>query len=393
MKILLVSNTYPTSDISGVGTLVFELFSEATRRGFEVRVVTRDAGRGQNSRILSTGGPKMLFPLSALVSYLRLTRSWVPDVVHVHESDGVGLVLWIRLMRELGRASGASRVVATLQVSYAEERRAVRPLSALGRIVSTPTGSERIFKYLRAPLHALLGRLTATLADRVVAPSEVTAAELSRDYGSDGVVVLPNGIRGTPAESEAEKDMPPSVLFVGRLRTRKAVAVLLESMSLLRAEGVETKLVVVGSGEQEDLLRSRCRELLLEDRVEFMGNVERSELAGFYQRASVFCLPSTYEGLPLAILEAMAAGLPVVSTGVSGTPEAVDDGETGLLVAPEDAEALAQALGRLLGDSDLQMRMGQQARARFEQLFAIERVAARHFELFEEMVATLRMNQ
>ena len=92
-------------------------------------------------------------------------------------------------------------------------------------------------------------------------------------------------------------------------------------------------------------------------------------------------------------LEAMAAGLPVVSTGVSGNPEAVDDGETGLLVAPEDAEALAQALGRLLGDSDLQMRMGRQARARFEQLFAIEQVAARHFELFEEMVATLRMNQ
>ena len=387
MKILLVSNTYPTSDISGVGTLVFELFSEATRRGLEVRVVTRDAGRGLKSRVLSTGGPKMLFPLAALVSYLKLTRSWVPDVVHVHESDGVGLVLWIRLMRELGRASGASRVATTLQVSYAEERRAVRPLWSLGRIVSTPTGSERIFKYLRAPLHALLGRLSATLADRVIAPSQVTAAELSRDYGVDDVVVVPNGIRGTLPQSEVEKDVPASVLFVGRLRTRKAVAVLLEAMSLLRAEGVQTKLVVVGSGEQEALLRSRCRELLLDDRVELMGNVERSELANFYQRASVFCLPSTYEGLPLAILEAMAAGIPVVSTRVSGMPEAVVDGETGLLVAPEDAEALAQALYRLLGDSDLRLRMGEESRARFERLFAIERVAAMHFELFEKMVS------
>ena len=119
----------------------------------------------------------------------------------------------------------------------------------------------------------------------------------------------------------------------------------------------------------------------------FVGNVERSELTDFYQRASVFCLPSTYEGLPLAILEAMAAGLPVVSTRVSGMPEAVVEGETGLLVAPEDAGALARALARLLGDRDLQRRMGEQARARFERLFAIEGVAAKHFDLFQEIVS------
>ena len=384
MKLLLVSNTYPTTDISGVGTLVFELAREAVDRGVEVRVLTR-AAEADGRFVLAAGGPKALFPLSVARLFLRLTRDWVPDVVHVHESDGIALILLVRLCRELGLRTGRSRVAATLQVSYARERRAVRPLRSLGRIVSRPARSEKVFKYLRAPLHAFLGRLTAHLADVVIAPSEVTASELRADYGPRDVVVLPNGIRAGEAPTRRGSEEPPTVLFVGRLRTRKAVCVLLEALALLRARGRYAKLQVAGSGEQREELVARVGELGLGDQVEFLGAVPRSEIDRHYAAASVFCMPSTYEGLPLAILEAMAAGLPVVSTTISGIPEAVPDGSCGLLGPPEDAEALADHLERLLGDSDLRAEMGAAARERFERLFTIERVAGLHFDLFESL--------
>jgi glycosyltransferase involved in cell wall biosynthesis len=103
--------------------------------------------------------------------------------------------------------------------------------------------------------------------------------------------------------------------------------------------------------------------------------------------ADVFCLPSTYEGLPLAILEAMASGLPVVATAVSGNPEAVEDGVTGLLVPPESAAALAKALVALLGDRARREAMGAAARRRVAERFSIEAVADRYLALLERLAA------
>ena len=123
MKLLLVSNTYPPGDISGVGTLVFELAAEARRRRVDVRVLTRRAVLEAATGVVSTGGAKLLFPLLAAFRCLGIVRRWVPDVIHVHESDGVLIVLMVRLGRLLRRPWGRCRIVATLQVSYVEERR------------------------------------------------------------------------------------------------------------------------------------------------------------------------------------------------------------------------------------------------------------------------------
>ena len=104
-----------------------------------------------------------------------------------------------------------------------------------------------------------------------------------------------------------------------------------------------------------------------------------------YAAADVFCLPSLYEGFPLAILEAMAAGLPVVATSVAGNPEAVEDGVHGRLVEAEDAAGLAVALLDLIEDEDARRRMGRQARQRVEEEFSIERIGSAYRELWEEL--------
>ena len=389
MKLLLVSNTYPPDDISGVGTLVFGLAAEARRRGSHVRVLTRRRSVAAESAreeedLLEARGPKIFFPLAAGLCFLRLVRGWTPEVIHVHESDGVVIVLLTRLGRLFGRRWGRSRIVATLQVSYAEERRSVRPIRVEGEVVSRPVRSEKLFAWLRAPILSVLGRISGRLADAVIAPSAVTAGELRRDYGIDSIEVVPNGILG--------RDVSPfqaastTVLFVGRLRTRKAVAVLLEALGLLRKERVAVDLRIVGNGEQEEELRRQCQALGLEESVDFVGAVARDEMDAHYASAAIFCLPSIYEGFPLAILEAMAGGLPVVSTTVSGIPEAVEDGTTGMLVEPEDARGLAAALGSLLAQPGLRRSMGTAGRQRFDREFSIERVAGLHFVIYESLL-------
>jgi len=390
MRVIVVSNTYPPADISGVGTLVAELVAALDRAGHEARAVVRRAPPG-DPRAIALGGPKLLFPLHAALAVRHLARSRPIDIVHVHESDGAAVVLLARLARLLRRPLGRARIVATLQVSYRRERRAVRPVHADGRVVSRPTAGERVFAWLRAPVHAVLGRLTARLADAVVAPSRATARELEEDYGARDVEVIANGIASPPGLSARRAaGADATVLFVGRLRTRKAVAVLLQAFARVAEAEPAARLVVLGDGEQRRALESQHRGLGLGERVSLAGAVPRSEIADWLGRADVFCLPSTYEGFPLAILEAMAAGLPVVATRVAGVPEAVEDGASGLLVEPEDAAGLAAALLALIRDPARRRALGERGRAVLAERFAIGDVCRRYVELFERVARSGR---
>ena len=383
MRILLVSNTYPPADISGVGVLVAALAAELRRRGHRAVVLTRQPAGGED--VIGVPGPKVLFPLLAGLRFLGLGRQPF-DVVHVLESDGVAVALAVRLARWLRLPQGRPRVVATLHVSYVAERRSVRPLRADGRVVSRPAASERVFAWLRAPLHAALGRSTARLADAVVVLSHAAAAELARDYGARAAAVIPNGVPQAPALQGPRAAGGQVVLFVGRLRTRKAVAVLLAAMAKVRAELPHARLVVVGDGEQRAALAAQVAALGLGDAVELAGALGRDATQARLESADVFCLPSTYEGFPMVILEAMAAGLPVVATAVAGVPEAVRDGETGLLVAPEDATGLAAALVAVLGDPQRARAMGEAGRRLLAERFTIGHATAAYLKLWESLV-------
>jgi glycosyltransferase involved in cell wall biosynthesis len=385
MRLLIVTNTYPPAEITGVGALVYELAQQLTAEGHDAVVLTREAPR-EDSCAVATGGRKILFPWNAGWRFLRLAREKPFDLVHVHESDGVLVALALRLARWFKHPAGQARLMVTLQVSYRRERLSVRPICADGSIVSRPTAGERLFAWGRAPLLSLLGRFTAQLAEAVVAPSRVTAHELEEDYGAQGVVVIPNGVPEIPETSRQNTDLErPVMLYAGRLRTRKAVAVLVEAFATLRHRR-SASLVIAGDGEHREALEERVRALGLEGSVLFLGAIPRPDMLRWYATADIFCLPSLYEGFPVAILEAMAAGLPVVSTTVSGIPEAVADGATGLLVPPENATALAAALDRLAGNEVLRERMGEAGRRRVRETFAISKVCAAYMDQWQKLV-------
>ncbi len=370
MRVLLIANTLPPRDVSGVGEQVLQLAAGLAALGDEVEVLGR-RGPGHPG---GAAGPKVLFPLAIVPAAWRALRRFRPHVVEVHESDGAFAALLVRAVR--GSSEPRPLLVALLQVSYVEELRAVRPLvDGAGRVLGRPGSAERRFRRFKAPFQILLGLITARAADRVLAPSAATAGEIRRDYRVERVGVVPNVTGGLPLAAgdagdagDAEGE-PGYLLFVGRLRIRKGVEVLLEALVELRRSFPAAVLKIAGGGEHGAALERRAAELGLRDAVVFLGSCDGSRVRRLLAGAAALAVPSIYEGMPLVVLEAMAAGVPVVASAVSGIPEVVVDGETGWLVPPESPAALAAALGEALADPAEAARRGAAGRRRAAELY------------------------
>jgi glycosyltransferase involved in cell wall biosynthesis len=173
------------------------------------------------------------------------------------------------------------------------------------------------------------------------------------------------------------------VLSVARLVPHKGHAVLLRALARLRDDGLPLRAVIAGEGPERDGLRALADELGLHGLVDFTGAVSQEELPGLYAEADVFCLPTLAEAVGVVNMEAMATGLPVVSSRLMGVPELVEDGSTGLLVTPGRDGELAAALRRLAEDPDLRRRLGQQGRRKVAAEFDSGREAARLSVLLE----------
>lgn len=184
----------------------------------------------------------------------------------------------------------------------------------------------------------------------------------------------------------------PSVFALGRLTPKKNPLALLEAFAIVRTELPEARLTLVGDGELRDSVAQRIRQLKLDDSVVLTGALpqgdalERMAQHWVFAQHSVTASDGDQEGLPVAILEAMALRLPVVSTLHSGIPEAVDEGETGYLVREHDFEAMAERLIRLLKDPVLRERMREAARGRMNGRFCLDRRMERISELVNEVL-------
>jgi glycosyltransferase involved in cell wall biosynthesis len=170
---------------------------------------------------------------------------------------------------------------------------------------------------------------------------------------------------------------PDRILAVGRLDHIKGFEHLVEACGVLARSGVPFRCDIVGSGPLEAALRARIERLGLAERVRLLGPQKQEVVRGLLQQAGIFALPSVVtprgdrDGIPVALMEAMASGAPVVSTRVSGIPELVDHEATGLLARPADAADFAACLERLLRDPALARRLAERARRHVEEEFEI----------------------
>ena len=242
-------------------------------------------------------------------------------------------------------------------------------------------------------------RFLTTLAFRCgvvpVAIGDEVAASIARVHGVSGGPCIPYGIdvqscRTTPAvRAQWRQQLELSAgdvvyVNVARLAPQKNQALLLDAFGALLKRGAQAVLLVVGAGDLRGDLERQAGLLGLQDRVRFLG--ARADVPGILAASDVFVLSSVYEGNPLSVMEAMAAGKPVVSTAVGGVAEAVRDGVTGRLVPPGDAAALATAMAELGADEDERRRLGAAAALEAAQRFDVAIMVRNYEELYARLL-------
>ena len=305
-------------------------------------------------------------PLRFISSALSLanamfTRRYNYDVVHIHQQSWFGLfaVLFARLLR----------------------KSSLIKLPNVGNF-GIPGMRNQRFGWLRIRL--------LKLADGIISMSEESGRELaSIGYSPARIFWSTNGIsvgeRPDSCKRHHEKDEPVRVIFIGRLMEQKGVVPLLHAWKrVLNSVSVPCILELWGDGPLASEIRAVCDKLELSDHVVMKGHVTgvREKLG----QADVFVLPSLNEGNSNALLEAMAASLPFVATGVGGTPLLVGSEGEPWLCDPGDTEALAQKLERLLDESALRKKLGLAMRLRIERYFDIRRVAASYTSAYRCLV-------
>jgi len=303
------------------------------------------------------------------------------------------------LVHDLGMTcKGDLRVLSRLARLLRQER--IRILftfmfhpTVLGRVVGwlchvpVRISSERVMAW-EGRGRRLLNQWTVPLATHVVAVSERVAAYAAREFRipPDRLITIVNGVdleHFRPVMRERDAG-PPVIGCTARLHRKSDHATLLRAFARLSARWPEARLLLVGHGPEGPRLRALADALGVSPRVHFLG--EQPDVAPYLAQMDLYVQASMAEGMPNSVLEAMATGLPVVATAVGGTPELVLDGQTGLLVAPGDPSALADALLALLADRRLAESLGRAGRARVEAHFGEQLMIQQMEALLDRLV-------
>jgi glycosyltransferase involved in cell wall biosynthesis len=222
-------------------------------------------------------------------------------------------------------------------------------------------------------------RWTLQVPDIVVVLAKVELAAYRAFVPEQNVVAHPNGIDCRPyavvPTVTSTPDQPLRLVYIGRVAREKGLYETLQGMRLAHELGVDARLVVAGGGPEEPRLRRYAQALGIGSRVCFVGPVFGTDKIKLLGGADAMLLPSYSEGLPYALLEAMAAGIPVIATPVGAIPDVVSDGIHGFLVPPRDGKAIAESLAILAGDRERLSWMSRACRRRVRAAFSIERLA------------------
>jgi glycosyltransferase involved in cell wall biosynthesis len=239
-------------------------------------------------------------------------------------------------------------------------------------------------------------RVAATLSDSVVAVSHLLARQLRRDLwlSTDRAVTIPNGVRQMPVTSSSLREElrltagDQLVVAVGNLYPVKGHTYLLGALGLLAARFPRLHVAIAGRGDLADPLLAEARRLQVTQRFHLLGL--RSDIGNVLAASDIFVLPSLSEGVPLALLEAMLAGKPVVATAVGEVPTVLEGGHAGVVVRPGDAAVLADALASLLSDPAEARRLGAAAAARASEAYTLSSMLDRYAALYEKALSPAR---
>ena len=379
--VVIVTPYFPPKG-GGLEKYAFEIGRRLVHEhGWRVVVITSGERSGADEKAQTDGLTVYRLGYGLKISNTPLSYEWParirrilqeerPDIINIHSPvPGIGNIA--------SSLSGGIPVVVTYHAGSMKKGRLLPDIL--------------IAAYERTLLPLMLRR-----ADAVVSSSSRLKSGFLKQYRDKCTIIAPGADSGLFKPDLAKRPRDPTVLFaagLSRAEQHKGLGTLIEAMGIVKGRIRDARLVVAGDGDMRAEYEAQVRRRGLEGCVSFVGRLNGDALVGGYQRAHVFALPTRNDSSPIVIIEAMASGLPVVSTTVGDIPEIIQEGETGFLVAPGDAVALAEKLIMLLGDPSRAEVMGAAARAVAVKDFSWSERADRYDKLFDTVQKKLYITQ
>lgn len=371
---MIMSTPFPPED--GIGNYVYGLSSKLINLGHKVTIITRGnlfkTRREFIDDICVIKPPFFpLYPFHIQFHGLFLNRIFKKmggefDIVHIH-SPLSPLI------------STSLPIIATIHTPM---------------LIDTKKRTDET-KDIRARIEQLMGRYISfhiemdliERANTITTVAHSVAMEL-REYGlnSKDVEVIGNGVDEkvfTPIKNKVDEKY---ILYSGRLDYRKGLFDLIESSKIICQVHPEISFVITGKGILIEKLKRRVNESGLKKNFNFVGFVSREKLIQLYQQATIYVLPSHYEGLPTVLLEAMACGCPIVATSVSGNLDVLTQGHDGILVPPKSPDKIAEAVLKLLDDEKMRNTLGINARNTIENRFTWSIISKKFLHFYNSLI-------
>lgn len=367
----VISTAFPPEE--GIGYYAYNLSQQLLERGHRVTLITR--GSVTRERFTYDGIEVLKLPyLPVYPFHVDVHGRFVARALSEMESN----LDLVHLHSPLSPpVDTALPVVATVHTSIVEDTKQMQDgnVGELYQKLLARVSSRRIITD------------QCRTADRITTVAHSVAGELAEYYDVDDALVLGNAVNLEEFDGLDSGGTEPFVLYVGRIHYRKGVADFLDAAErIARTRDVRFKLV--GQGPLEEKMHQKAADLGIDDRTEFLGYVDRDRLVELFGQATVYVLPSHYEGLPTTMLEAMAARTPVVASEVSGVPDVIDDGENGLLIPPREPSRIADSVGRLLDDPAMRERLSAAGRETVEQGYTWESIGREFESLYRTLVGS-----
>ena len=351
--ILRIVHTVSSLDMGGMEHFVLRLVLSQRQVGMESSVMTFKRGvllqTAHNMAVpvnLIDSKSKTLRILKCLITFKRIK----PDIVHAHNPTSLQYAI-------LSKLTSNSHIIIT---DHAQTKGIIRNQSLIERY----------------------------LTDIVVAVSKHTADKSTLQGKKPGISIIHNGIdikkyniERIDIRNKLKLGDNFTAIMVASFTQVKGYDILLKSINILINNGFSFIMMLVGDGPEYNSIELLSKNLNInKDYIRFLGN--RNDVFDLLNASDMFILPSRLEGLPISILEAMSQRLPVIATNVGGIPELVIDGETGILIPPNDPLALAEAMKRMISDPDMRRRMGEAGYQRVASEFSFERMTRQYEELY-----------
>ena len=367
---LKVVHVVLSMDCGGLERIVLDLVTQGLERGQQVGVVCVERFGPLEPEVKARGGwvacawKSPGIRLGTVVQLGRIFRKHRAEIIHTHQ---IGALLYA------GPAALLSLNAPVVHTEHGKYYEGLTHKRNLGRV--SASFARQFFCVSQDVADSVLAHRIAPPRKVIVIRNGIDTRVLARrDHRS--VIALRDSL-GIPPTN-------PVIGTVGRLDEIKRQDLLLRAFARVRCLVPQAHLVIVGDGPWKSRLQSLAAELGLEGTCHLVGY--QSEPALYFQLFDVFALTSRSEGAPLAVLEACAAGVPVVATRVGGLPEIIEDGRTGILFDPSDEEALTKALLDLIGDKSLAQSLGQAASCRIESMYGLKRMAEEYHQHYTNLL-------